>query len=58
MGGRERRLEARPRRLAFDRFEETRFFAGDIGAGAEQGMQFEVYARILDVLPEKSEPIA
>src|SRR5690606_40368513 len=43
--GRERRLEARLALLAFERFEQRRFFAADVRAIAMERMQLEAEFR-------------
>ncbi len=49
----ERRLEARPTRLAFERLQQRGFLAADIGAGADEHVQVEVDARPQDVLAQE-----
>ena len=51
--GRERRLEARLALLAFQRLEQRRFFAADIGACADESVKIEIDARALNVLAEQ-----
>ena len=52
--GRERRLEARLRALAFERFEQRRLFAGFVGAGAAMQVDLAVEAGAQDVLAEEA----
>ena len=54
---RERRLEARLALLAFERLEQRRFFAADVGAGADERVEVEIDARALDVLAEQARGI-
>ena len=52
--GRERRLEARLAGLALERIQQRRFFAADVGAGADERVDVHVDAAALDVLAEQA----
>ena len=55
MGRREGRTDARASRLAFERFDQRRFLAADIGAGAEMDRDVEV--KILDAADSFAEQV-
>jgi hypothetical protein len=40
--------------LAFQRLEQRRLLAADVGAGADEGVQVEIDAGALDVLAEQA----
>jgi hypothetical protein len=55
-GDREGRADARPARLAFQRFDQGGFLAADIGAGAEVDLDVEVEALAEDVFAQQAGP--
>ena len=52
--GRERRLEARLARLAFQRLQQGSFLAADIGARTDKGVEIEVDAGVVKVVADKT----
>jgi hypothetical protein len=56
VGGRERRTDARHAVLAFQRFDQRRFFAADVSARAEMNVDVEIKTRLTqDVLAQQTD---